>query len=240
VSPEILSWTTPRVCAEATGPLPKPIAPFGLTWSAPCIPPGRDDGHPSGTDVAASLVRSTCEHRAGGPLALRPRSGWGLPSRPGYPGRWWSLTPPFHPYPRWGPVCFLLHLPAGHRGPTLPATALWSPDFPQRRSAAAVRPAQRGRRGSNPRPRRWQRRALPAAPRPHVASLSRCWPTGTRPVWRWKRPGSPAPGVVGPLAAPDRLGARPCLESIQCAVQRTGRHSLRSEYVLAPPSLIPA
>ena len=22
----------------------------------------------------------------------------GLPSRPGYPGRWWSLTPPFHPY----------------------------------------------------------------------------------------------------------------------------------------------
>ncbi len=54
------------------------------------------------------------------------------------------------------------------------------PDFPQRRSAAAVRPAQSGRRGSNPRPRRWQRRALPAAPRPHVAPLSRCWPTGTR------------------------------------------------------------
>src|SRR3954468_16978369 len=26
-------------------------------------------------------------------------SGWGLPSHPGHPGCWWSLTPPFHPYP---------------------------------------------------------------------------------------------------------------------------------------------
>ena len=27
-----------------------------------------------------------------------PCSGWGLPSRTGHPARWWSLTPPFHPY----------------------------------------------------------------------------------------------------------------------------------------------
>lgn len=27
-----------------------------------------------------------------------PCSGWGLPSLPGHPGSWWSLTPPFHPY----------------------------------------------------------------------------------------------------------------------------------------------
>jgi hypothetical protein len=38
----------------------------------------------------------------------------------GCTGRWWSLTPPFHPYPD-GAVCFLLHLPAGQPGPTLPA-----------------------------------------------------------------------------------------------------------------------
>lgn len=27
-------------------------------------------------------------------------SRWGLPSQPGHPGCWWSLTPPFHPYLR--------------------------------------------------------------------------------------------------------------------------------------------
>jgi len=27
-----------------------------------------------------------------------PCSRWGLPGRPGHPGRRWSLTPPFHPY----------------------------------------------------------------------------------------------------------------------------------------------
>ena len=38
--------------------------------------------------------------RAGRPRthAVRPCSGRGLPSRPGRPGRWWSLAPPFHPY----------------------------------------------------------------------------------------------------------------------------------------------
>ena len=38
--------------------------------------------------------------RAGSPraCAVRPCSGRGLPSRPGHPGRWWSLAPPFHPY----------------------------------------------------------------------------------------------------------------------------------------------
>ncbi len=38
--------------------------------------------------------------RAGSPrtCAVRPCSGRGLPSRPGRPGRWWSLAPPFHPY----------------------------------------------------------------------------------------------------------------------------------------------
>lgn len=52
-----------------------------------------------------------------------PCSGWGLPSRPGHPGRWWSLAPPFHPYPAGGrAVCFLWHFPAGHPGLLLATT----------------------------------------------------------------------------------------------------------------------
>ena len=41
--------------------------------------------------------------RAGSPqpCPVWPCSGWGLPSRSGHPVRWWSLTPPFHPYPLW-------------------------------------------------------------------------------------------------------------------------------------------
>ena len=40
--------------------------------------------------------------------SIRPCSGWGLPSRPGRPGRWCALTAPFHP-------CLCLTLPTGHR-----------------------------------------------------------------------------------------------------------------------------
>ena len=74
---------------------------------APCgVPAG---GHPSRPAVAGRLQRPTRRHRAGHPRspaqhpgnrrASWPCSRWGLPSRPGHPGRWWSLTPPFHPYP---------------------------------------------------------------------------------------------------------------------------------------------
>jgi len=101
----------------------------------------RAGGHPSRAAVADSLVRPTREHRTGRPQTLAqeaensgtlpswPCSGWGLPSRPGHPGRWWSLTPPFHPYPPgrpgagpWEAVCFLWHCPAGHPGSVLPTT----------------------------------------------------------------------------------------------------------------------
>ena len=48
-------------------------------------------------------MRPTCEHRAGRSFAQALRPSWscsrrGLPSRHGHPWRWWSLTPPFHPY----------------------------------------------------------------------------------------------------------------------------------------------
>ena len=49
----------------------------------------RMGGHPS--------VRPTWGHRPGQPSHAWPCSGWGLPSRPGRPGRWCALTAPFHP-----------------------------------------------------------------------------------------------------------------------------------------------
>lgn len=84
----------------------------------------RGDGHPSGPAVADGLERPT---RTLGRAALvtrpvRPCTGWGLPSRPRHRGRWWSLTPPFHPHRRARgaeAVCSLLHWPAGLPGWTL-------------------------------------------------------------------------------------------------------------------------
>jgi hypothetical protein len=80
-----------------------------------------------------------------------PCSGWGLPSRPGHPGRWCALTAPFHPcLCPCGPsaVCFLWHFPAGHPdwhlASTLPCGA---PTFLDtiglHRRAAATQPAHR-------------------------------------------------------------------------------------------------
>ncbi len=65
-----------------------------------------------------------------------PCSGWGLPSRSRHRERWWSLTPPFHPYP--GSRRGGLFSVALSRGSPLVAVdnhpALWSPDFPRRRT----------------------------------------------------------------------------------------------------------
>jgi hypothetical protein len=68
----------------------------------------------------AALERSRREPR----FPSWPCSGWGLPSRRSHLRRWWSLTPPFHPYPRASAkaVCFLWHCPAGHPGSALPTT----------------------------------------------------------------------------------------------------------------------
>lgn len=88
-------------------------------------------GHPSTDAVADALQRPT---RALGRAALITRtvwpcSGWGLPSHAGHPARWWSLTPPFHPYcPCVGrgllrtAVSFLWHWPAGYPEWALPTT----------------------------------------------------------------------------------------------------------------------
>jgi len=67
--------------------------------------------------------------RAGRPPPVWPCSGWGLPSRPGHPGRWCALTAPLHPCLCDAPggaspsaVSFLWHCPAGRPDWVLPST----------------------------------------------------------------------------------------------------------------------
>ncbi len=101
------------------------------------MPESIEGGHPSRPAVARRLQRPTREIGArrngrswtGRPLPVWPCSGWGLPSRPGHPGRWCALTAPFHPYlcgdtevsPS-SAVCSLWHFPAGHPDWALPST----------------------------------------------------------------------------------------------------------------------
>jgi len=88
---------------------------------------------PAGSSgLPAGLGRAALERPAQCPADGAPSwpcSGWGLPSRPGHPGRWWSLTPPFHPHRRARTrssspvaVCSLWHCPAGHPGLLLATT----------------------------------------------------------------------------------------------------------------------
>ena len=75
-----------------------------------------------------------------------PCSEWGLPSRPSHPGRWCALTAPFHPYlcPKAIGGLFSVALSCG--SPRLAVSqhpALWSPDFPRRRTNRAPRPPGR-------------------------------------------------------------------------------------------------
>jgi hypothetical protein len=88
--------------------------------------------------------------RAGGPPISHawPCSGWGLPSRPGRPGRWCALTAPFHPHlcgpePAIGGL-FSVALSCG--SPRLAVSqhpALWSPDFPRPGPVPKQRPGPR-------------------------------------------------------------------------------------------------
>jgi hypothetical protein len=95
-------------------------------------PLARGGGHPSGTAVADSLVRSTREHRAGRPRSLaQGATGSPLDLAPGGVYRAaavacgaggllhhrFTLTPADA-----GAVCFLWHCPAGHPGSALPTT----------------------------------------------------------------------------------------------------------------------
>ena len=118
-----------------TFPQVRVVVADGLACKPGSVPgssrsPGGD--HPS----RAPLPTASCDLPAdsGGPPSTYAQSGPGPPLdlAPGgvylaarSPGRWWSLTPPFHPYrsARTRPaVCFLWHCPAGHPGWALPTT----------------------------------------------------------------------------------------------------------------------
>ena len=92
--------------------------------------------------------------RAGSPPPVWPCSGWGLPSRPGHPGRWCALTAPLHPYLCGAPggaspsaVSFLWHCPAGRPDWVLPSTL----PYGVRTFLGPVKPA-RGRPADSPPP----------------------------------------------------------------------------------------
>jgi hypothetical protein len=79
-------------------PISRVLSPTGFPAGVMVIPlDGRLPGRSSG------LTRGPRAGRPSPPLPgtrppIRPCTGWGLPSRPGHPGRWCALTAPFHPY----------------------------------------------------------------------------------------------------------------------------------------------
>ena len=102
--------------------LPSPTGSCGL--------PAGSDGPPSNACAAPRGASWSC-------------SGWGLPSRPGHPGRWWSLTPPFHPYPPLAAGGGLFSVALSRGSPRVAVDnhpALRSPDFPRRRARPPTRP----------------------------------------------------------------------------------------------------
>jgi len=154
-------------------------------------------GHPS--------MRPTWGHRTGSPSHAWPCSGWGLPSRPGHPGRWCALAAPFHPCLCLAAIGGLLSVALSFGSPRLAVNqhpALRSPDLPRTRCGAPCpRPpgrlaadaivapgAYERRRAGSPR-RRWS---------PRVAFITWCptaWPRSSASISRptGPRPGAPAP-----------------------------------------------
>src|SRR5579884_951238 len=63
--------------------------------SVAAIPLGRR--LPAGSSGLPGGLGAVAHGRTGRPPPVWPCSGWGLPSRPGHPGRWCALTAPFHP-----------------------------------------------------------------------------------------------------------------------------------------------
>jgi hypothetical protein len=99
-------WERRDVCVRV-GHKPSSVP---MPWaSVMIIPLGRELPHAS-SDLPGSLGRATLKRSP-----IWSCSGWGLPSRPGYPNRWWSLTPPFHPCLCRAPRLAQTSPGAGHR-----------------------------------------------------------------------------------------------------------------------------
>jgi hypothetical protein len=77
-----------------TEPLQVTSPPVSRILSGALLP--RDD-HPSGTAIARRLLRPTRDLIGGPPVSLLGLAPGGVCRAARSPGRWWSLTPPFHP-----------------------------------------------------------------------------------------------------------------------------------------------
>ncbi len=135
----------------------QPPAPVGVGDGEPTCRRGSVHRALTGLRVGdhPSMRPTREDRRADHPLPVRPCSGWGLPSRPGHPGRWCALTAPFHPYlcpqsRRVQAIGGLFSVALSCGSPRLAASqhpVLGSPDLPQHRArrigAAVTRSAHR-------------------------------------------------------------------------------------------------
>ena len=112
--------------------------------AASCGLPAHSGGPPSNMRAPVALTSLP------GTPASRPCSGRGLPRRTGHPGRWWSLAPPFRPYPHrprsTRAVCSLWHFPRVTPGGCCPPPC---PAEPGPSSAPSVTRGERGRPASS-------------------------------------------------------------------------------------------
>jgi len=127
--------------------------------------------YPQASDGPPACAGPPPECTGGGPF--RPCSGWGLPSRPGHPGRWCALAAPFHPCSRrrrtgGGGGLFSVALSRGSpRVGVADHPALWSPDVPRRHPHQCGRNADAAARPTRPSPPRvaaGRQSAMPRAP----------------------------------------------------------------------------
>ena len=146
--------------------------------------------------LPASIGRAALNRSRREPwLPSWPCSGWGLPSRRSHLQRWWSLTPPFHPYPASWTRGGLFSVALSRGSPRVGVTdhpALWSPDLPHRAAKArrdrpADSPSTAYSAGSGP----WAALAATGAARP--AAPAPLAPTADRKAARGPGPGRGRP-----------------------------------------------
>jgi hypothetical protein len=174
--------------------------------------------------------------RAGSPPPVWPCSGWGLPSRPGHPGRWCALTAPFHPCLCGLPpsaVCFLWHCPAGHPDWLLTSTLPCGVRTFLGPVTAGTRPP--GRLTTNTHSRgflrhrgtgaSWCRTGLHQRRQNEMALSSGTQPDArsTASAQRSREPARTASGVAGPTTRPGWNSAAVSASSVQTPVAMPAR-----------------
>jgi hypothetical protein len=138
-----LGWSVSRILSnrvESGLRPPKGVSSLRPVWAIISLgdaSPRRSSGPPGTVRRRAASLPSEDDIVPAWPCSWR-----GLPGRPHYGGRRWSLTPPFHhhrprPLGARPAVCFCGPSPAGSLQRSLPAPdvirrhALWSADFPR-------------------------------------------------------------------------------------------------------------